>query len=376
MINPFQYGAPVVSDEFCNRLRERDAVRLAVEAAESLLLVGGRGSGTTSLALRALTELPAWQVLPVYVDLSRVDGPASLIEAAARAVTAAAAPDAKDRLEMGRSLFRVLAPVAEPAGDARERLRYPLPDPDLAERAIEDVLAAASRLAQRQRRRLVLVWDGLDRLAAAVDDDRLARSVVSGSRALADSATLFVAGPRAASRWLSEPDPLLPEEVQRIEVGPIGSDHWVPFVRTRFIRARKIIEKEMAVAVCERTGGHPYYTQFLFHTLWEVTEPDQIASSRLIDLAVELLLARASTGYRLLLDSLTANQRRLLGALAREPGSKALFSGRFLRSSGFGSASSVQRAVASLLERELLSEQDGSLELADPFLKRWLCVGG
>jgi hypothetical protein len=49
-----------------------------------------------------------------------------------------------------------------------------------------------------------------------------------------------------------------------------------------------------------------------------------------------------------------------------------LFSSDFLRKHNLGSASSVQRAIARLLEEEVLEKTNGGYQFTDVFFKRWL----
>ena len=65
--------------------------------------------------------------------------------------------------------------------------------------------------------------------------------------------------------------------------------------------------------------------------------------------------------------------QQLLVALAKEESSQVQpYSNDFLRRHYLGPASSVQRAIARLLEEEILERVDGGYQYTDVFFKRWV----
>ena len=92
----------------------------------------------------------------------------------------------------------------------------------------------------------------------------------------------------------------------------------------------------------------------------------------LIEAAVKVLLDRESYAYTALWDSLLLNQKKLLKGLASEPVGVKPFSGIFIRRYGLGSASNSQRAVESLLNRDLIDRDNGSFLITDRFFRIWI----
>lgn len=82
---------------------------------------------------------------------------------------------------------------------------------------------------------------------------------------------------------------------------------------------------------------------------------------------------REAHAFQGLWDMLTLKARQLLVALAKEEDTQVRpFSSDFLRKHNLGSASSVQRAIARLLEEEVLEKTNGGYQFTDVFFKRWL----
>jgi hypothetical protein len=84
------------------------------------------------------------------------------------------------------------------------------------------------------------------------------------------------------------------------------------------------------------------------------------------------LLDRESYAYTALWESLALNQKRLLRGLASEPAGVKPFAGAFIRRHGLGSASNSQRAVQSLLNRDLIDRDNGSFLIGDRFFRIWI----
>ena len=124
--------------------------------------------------------------------------------------------------------------------------------------------------------------------------------------------------------------------------------------------------------MCELTHGHPFYTQHLCHALWELCEPKAQVTEKMIQSAVRVLLERENYAYTTLWESLTVAQKRFLNGLAGESAGVKVFGGAFVGRYGLGSASNVQRAVESLLQRDIIDRDNGSFLITDRFFRLWI----
>jgi uncharacterized protein len=155
-------------------------------------------------------------------------------------------------------------------------------------------------------------------------------------------------------------------------LGPIETAQWIPFIARKFREGEKVIADDAIQKICELTEGHPFYTQHLCHALWELCETGQEVTESLIEAAMKVLLDRESYAYTALWESLALNQRRLLKGLASEPAGVKPFAGAFVRRHRLGSASNSQRAVESLLNRDLIDRDNGSFLISDRFFRIWI----
>jgi hypothetical protein len=124
--------------------------------------------------------------------------------------------------------------------------------------------------------------------------------------------------------------------------------------------------------IVETAEAHPYYTQMLAHTVWEIVEDSETAVSEKVEVAVEKILGREAAAFTNLWDNLTLKQKRLLLAIAQKKKEDKIFSSEFLDTYGLNSPSTVQRGLKSLLDKGVIDKEEESIEINDIFLKTWL----
>ena len=69
---------------------------------------------------------------------------------------------------------------------------------------------------------------------------------------------------------------------------------------------------------------------------------------------------------------MTARQRDLLVAVSREGKAKQITGAAFIKRYHLSSASSVQKSAQALMEKQLLTQQQGIYEVYDRFMSEWL----
>jgi len=372
MINPFVYGGVVGRDSFCNRRRELKDLMRAMENGERLFVFSERRMGKTSLVKLALDNLPKRGYLGAYVDLWATDGPASFATTIARSVAQGLASTSDKLLGSAREFFGRLTPTVSMTPEGTPQLTFAERNARLDGAAIEEILAGPARIARERGTRVVIVLDEFQRILEYEDDsvERILRSVIQDQP---DVAYVFLGSRKHLLREmvLDQNRPLY-RSGGHYPLGPIATEHWLPFVRKRFADSDIRIEDEDIRRVCALTEGHPFYTQLLCHALWELTMDGRRVEPGDVDRALDILLAREAHGYAALWETLTVNARRVLLALARESGSSAIYSGDFMARANLKSSSSVQRAIGTLMERDIIDREESDVVITDRFLKSWL----
>lgn len=376
MRNPFEYGSVVGERAFCNREEELRDLRRTIDNAGRLFLYAERRMGKTSLIHHVLRQLPEDEYIAAYADLWPTESPGTFIEALAKALAEANGPGvAGQLLETAQDLFSRLRPSITIDEAGAPVLTFGAGGQPLegSKPQLEEVLAAPERLAKEEGKRVVVVFDEFQQIAT-YGDERVERTLRSIVQHHGEVAYLFLGSRKhlIQEMFLDSKRPLY-RSAEHYPLEAIAEEHWRPFVQKRFEAARKKIPDAQVAAVCDLTGGHPFYVQHLCHVLWERCEEGEVVGAKDVDEATEVLLGRESYAYTALWESLTQNQRRFLRGLASEPpGVPQPYSAAFVNRNGLGSPSSAQRAAEALTERDLIDREGGSFVVLDRFFRLWI----
>ena len=371
-MNPFTYGGVVGNGEFCNRTQELADLTETMLSRGRCFLYAERRMGKTSLILRALDKLPRKDFVPVYVDLWPTDGTAMFAAATAKAITKAAETNTTRLLELGKSLFGRLRPSVSLDDSGQPKVEFGVDGRTMSKTDLTEVLAAPQALADRTKKTVVMVFDEFQQVAEYDDEnaERQLRSVIQHHQ---NVAYLFLGSRKhlLRSMFLDQSRPLY-RSAMHYPIGPIETKHWQPFIAKRFREAKKTFDKPLIANLCERTQGHPFYTQHLCHVLWSMIESGGSVDEENLDKAVAELLRRESHAYMTLWESLTKNEQRFLRGLAASETRPKPFSSDFTRQYGLRSASNAQRAAESLVASDVIEREDSSYVINDRFLRLWI----
>jgi hypothetical protein len=372
MINPFKYGGIVGKDAFCNRKKELADLYRVMENGDRLFLYSERRLGKTSLVKLALSRLPKQRYLGAYIDLWPTDGEASFAVAVAKAITEGLAGTADKMLAAGKRFFGGLAPTITTDSEGNPQISFSLRRSSPSVPELPDVLRAAGEIAKRRKRRIVLVFDEFQRILEYGSDfaERTLRSAVQKQ----ENVCFIFLGSRKhliQKMFLDKNRPLY-RAGGHYPLGPIETRAWQPFIRSRFAKTGKAIAGNLIRELCEKTGGHPSYTQHLCHAVWELCEPGSEVSEQAVEKAINLLLERESYAYTALWESFAVNQRRFLTGLAHESRGVEVFGTSFIREYNLSTPSSAQRAVDNLLERDIIDREERAYFIVDRFFQLWI----
>ncbi len=373
MRNPFAYGGVVAGDAFCNRKRERADLARAIRNHEKLFVFSERRFGKTSLVQAVLADLPKRSTISAYVDLWPTDGEATFVAALAKAITHSMSSSVEKLLETGRKLFSNLAPSVTVTDEGKPEVSFGLAKQRaVGGPALDEVLETPARLARKHGRNVVIVFDEFQQVLDYGNDgvEKKLRSVIQNHR---EVAYLFLGSRKhlIQKMFMDRSRPLY-RAGGHYPLGPIAEEDWLPFISERFATARKKISRELVHSICGQTQGHPFYTQHLCHAIWELSERGTAVTDKIVREALNLLLQRENYAYSTLWESLAINQRKLLKGIADHADPVKPFAAHFVQSAGLGSPSNAQRAVNSLLERDVIDRDNGSFLITDRFFRRWV----
>lgn len=152
----------------------------------------------------------------------------------------------------------------------------------------------------------------------------------------------------------------------------LDQEVYADFILKQFVRFRRTIDKELVLEVLRNYDTYTFYTQFMFNRIFE-TGVNNITRDLVEHVKENIMLEREYVYYNYR-NLLTDNQFNLLRALAKENGFEKYMSKDFLAKYKLGQASSVQRSIKALLDKEMIYEEKGCYKVYDVFFSKWLSV--
>lgn len=358
-LNPFVYSRPLTPDEAIGRADDVARLLALVEGGHNATVYAPRRYGKTSLLKQLIRSAEDDAgMLGVLVDLSDV---LSIADVAAR-------------LE---SAYRALrGPLARFVGDHLQSVgigtpvtgivlqRTPRPDPIAAVHALLDLPV---RLAERDHRRVAVVFDEFQALVDLPGMDGVFRSHLQHH---ADAAGYVFSGSEPSMLRALFEDRARPlyGQAELVRLDRLADDQAAAHVAARFAASAKDAGEALwpLVHVAE---GHPQRLMLLAHRLWDVTPAGSAADVALLKAAHEATMRSVDPEMRGLWESLSANERRVLLAIAS---GLSPTEASALPLTGLRNRSSAQRATEGLLARAVVERAEGGgLSIVDPLLLRW-----
>lgn len=149
-------------------------------------------------------------------------------------------------------------------------------------------------------------------------------------------------------------------------------DKYSDFTFRHFQNDNKIVTPEIIEIVYNRFEGVTWYLQKIFNQLYMSMQDGEMCTEEMVEDTINIIIDDNSSNYSDLLYQLTARQKQLLIAINREGKARELTSSKFIKKYHLPAASTIQTAVKSLLEKQLITHNQGIYEVYDKFLSLWI----
>jgi AAA+ ATPase superfamily predicted ATPase len=388
MINPFEYGRELGTNELADREKEVAAVIQTVEQGSKLFLVGPRRFGKTSILKTAEDHLIKTGAIVLRFDAESYPS----LDLFVSSLIASAAKSLKGTVErVGdqiRSFFSRLRPelsfnLSQDTWNAKIGVNT-IPSQNDHVTLLVEALNGLETLAQAQSKdqAVGLIIDEFQKvielggtqtesqIRAAIQRHKRVGYVFAGSKTRMLSAMTM--------------DPARPfYRLGSVHfLGPVPAKDFEQFLTSKFRQTGFRVEDEAAPQrILTLAENVPYNVQQLAYMCWNQLrnhplKPAALLDQQVIDKSMDLIVRQYDPFYTQLWSSLTSIQQKTLLAVIHEQGEK-LKSQKVSQLVGKGT-STVQRSLEALADKEILREEEheGGLRMRfeDPFFAQWICA--
>lgn len=163
----------------------------------------------------------------------------------------------------------------------------------------------------------------------------------------------------------------------QIYLDSIPKDVYTAFADEQLAKVgRKILPEALSLAY-DLFEGHTYYVHNVLHNAFAYLDSDKVIDEPDINMILSDILEEKGRSFASVMNQLNYQQKETLIAIAKEGKANGVTSVAFVKRHALKSPSSVQYAIRALLEKQLLTYENGertkTYSVSDRFLEMWIC---
>lgn len=355
-----------LGEAFCNREEQRRRLKYNIERGTTSLLMSPRRFGKTSLVLQTLSELGCpYAYMDLFPKLNEGDIEQAILAGAGKILSQLeSAPKRALRL-VNELLSGMHAKVV--IGNNKVNIEIERQ----SKRSIEQVVTVLTKLdelAKQHEQKVVLFLDEFQRISEVCSNISLEGAL----RHVAQQATYLVFVFSGSNRHLLQSmfdDSKRPfyNLCDRILLGRIAADDYFPFIQKAAVnRWGKSLDSCIISELLELVERHPYYVNVIGSRLWL---SNSLPTSQEIQVCWKNYQEEEKTRVKIELDLLSANQKKLLIAIARFGDELTPMSTSFVKCSGVPLAS-IRQSLTVLEAKDYVEPgSHNHYHLVDPLIK-------
>lgn len=155
---------------------------------------------------------------------------------------------------------------------------------------------------------------------------------------------------------------------ERIKLLPLDEKQLTDFMIRNYLKAGRVVSKELAVQMYNFTEGHPWYSQQLGDISFALTRG--YLTEQIYRQSCSSLMELHSYRFQLITSRLSRFQINFLKAIMDDVTQLSALD--TMTQYGFNSSANVKRLKDAVQKKEILTEERGKWEFLDPLFKTWL----
>lgn len=372
MDNPFIFRAYESKDTFCDRQEElRKLIENGLSKADTTL-VAQRRMGKTGLIHRLFDEIKTEHIplIPIYIDIFATRSLEDFIKVLSETLM----QTFPQKSSIGKRFLKFLVSLRplvsyDPLTSAPQ-LQLTLQTQQEKEQTLGHLL----NFLDTQGSHILLAIDEFQQIRTYPEKNMEALLRTHIQRL--NNVTFLYCGSKRHMMldiFSSERNPFYRSTVF-LALAKIDADIYGDFILQKFRQANIGIDIEAIDFILTWTRRHTYFTQRLCHTIFNMTAGH--VDVELVKKAATRILKDDTIVFNQYQEILTVGQWNFLIAIAKEGEAKQITSHEFLTKHKIGNASSVNRMVNSLIEKDLINKElvngQAIYTINDVYFSHWL----
>jgi uncharacterized protein len=370
MDTPFIYGKLAIGENFTDREDEKMRLIQNFLSGTNTVLISPRRWGKSSLVLKAATEVqdPDQKIMIVFIDLFNIRSEEDFYKALAENVIRVSSSRMEEVVSTVKQFMKQWVPRISFSPDSQQEFSLSLNWNELKKQP-DEILDLADNIAQSKKSKLVICIDEFQNIAFFEDPLAFQKKLRSHWQTH-QSVSYCLYGSKRHMLMDVFTSPSMPffKFGDLLFLSRIAINFWIPFILERFRSTGKAISESQAEKIAIMAEGHPYYVQQLAQLVWLRTNKE--VTSSIVDEAMDGLVLQMSLLFQGITENLTTPQVHFLRLLI--DGETRHTTKANIEKYQLGSSANVIRIKKSLIEKEIIDEQPGSVIILDPVYSNWL----
>ena len=365
--NPFLIAGYHSREYFCDRLKETETITNALQNERNITLIAPRRMGKTGLIKNVFYHLGKKnETVLVYMDIFSTQNLNEFVHLFAASVLGVLDSDVQKLIGKVSQFLKNCRPVLtfdEITGQPQVSIDISPGKEEATLREIFDYITANDK-----------------RCVIAIDEfQQIAEYPEKGVEALLRSYIQFVPNTRfifAGSKqhimqemFLSAKRPFY-QSTQIVTIDAIRKEEYYDFTRHFFQETNRQFGRDTFYYMYDEFEGHTWYMQALLNRLYGYGT--DVTDKTLINRAIQELTDEGVYGYQNLIAAYPGVAAKLMKAIAKEGIVTEINSGKFISKYKLKAASSINTALAKLIDKEIVYKDTQGYIIYDRFMSIWL----
>ena len=366
--NPFLYQGYESPDYFCDRVKETEALASHLRNGRNVTLISPRRIGKTGLIQNTFYRIREQdkEAICLYIDIFPTKSQAEMVRMLGNAVVNEVMSKNKSLKKKALDYFSAWKPVLsmDPlTGFPTLSLNIEPKQSEIMLKGIFDYLVSLDK----------------DVFIAIDEFQQVAEYPETGTEALLRSHIQFAQNvhfvfsgskQHLMAEMFSSPQRPFYQSTETMGLLPLDENVYYDFANRFFTQKKGILDRQVFHDLYARFDGYTWYIQSVLNRLYE--ENRKVTTSSQLLNAIRLVMLGKATQYENIVQFLTDNQFSLLKAIAKERKVGQPTAQEFLQKHSLSSASSVQSALETLVNKELVYPLPDGYIIYDRFFDLWL----
>lgn len=366
---PFAFGKIVSTHAFTNREKEAEKLTRNLLGGIHTMLISPRRWGKSSLVEKVILDINKEEkgCKTVILDLFRASNEKAFLEIFAQEVIKASSPKWQEWVAGGSAFFKKLVPRLSFGADPSADFSLSFDWQDLKKNS-DEVLHLPETIAQKKKVKFIVCLDEFQNLAAFPEFIAFEKKLRACWQCHKNvSYCLYGSKRHMMVDIFNNPSKPFYRFGDVMLLGKIETQKWVSFICKGFERTGKYIAEDVAVQIPRIMKNHSWYVQQLAHYTWTLTR--RKATLAELDAALNELLRTNSPHYQAQAENINQTQLGLLKAVAK--GMTQLTGADVMTEYSLGTPRNVSKNKTILFNRDMIDENNGKYEFADPAFEIW-----